>query len=164
MTVELHRPIPLSRIGAHPLDVRVQAEPDELAAVAARLRLPAVHSLRCGFTLNRSAKDVFDAHGSLTAEVEQTCVVSLDAFRSEVNESFHIRFVPEDALSDSLDPDAPDEVGYPGDVIDLGEAAVEQLALALDPYPHKPGTEPPAAASDAYANPFAGLERFKPGH
>ena len=39
---------------------------------------------------------------------------------------------------------------YGGDSIDLGAALAEQLALALDPYPRKPGAKLPAGSpSDA---------------
>ena len=50
----------------------------------------------------------------------------------------------------------------PGATIDLGEATVEQLALALDPFPRKPGIALPEEAAEApdtpirCAGPFAG--------
>ena len=163
MTGELHRPLQAGRTGSNPITVTVTAGPAELAALAARLRLPAIHSLSCEFALSLEG-GVIMAKGMLKAEIEQICVVSLDAFRSEVHERFEVRFVPEERLKDAFDPDAPDEVGYLGDVIDLGEAAVEQLALALDPYPHKPGVEALTAEPDTATNPFAGLEQLKPGH
>ncbi len=43
-------------------------------------------------------------------------------------------------------------------MIDLGEALAEQLALALDPYPRKPGAKLPSEASDDGANPFSALK------
>ena len=45
-------------------------------------------------------------------------------------------------------------------VLDLGEAAAEQLALSLDPYPRAPGAELPEVATEAEANPFAALRRM----
>ena len=118
----------------------------------------------CGFALSRAGGGAILARGVLNAQIEQVCVVSLDTFRSEVNEQFEVRFVPENQLTDAIDPDAPDEVGFLGDSIDLGEAAVEQLALALEPYPHKPGIEATPAEPDEATNPFAVLERLKAGH
>ena len=55
------------------------------------------------------------------------------------------------------DPESIDEIPYEGSTIDLGEAAAEQLALALDPYPHKPGATLPDS-DEAPRNPaFAAL-------
>ncbi len=85
------------------------------------------------------------ARGHLQARVLQTCVVSLDEFEAAVDEIFSLRFVPEGTETDDPDPESEDEMPYSGDVLDLGEAAAEQLALALDPYPRKPDAELPAA-------------------
>ena len=50
-----------------------------------------------------------------------------------------MRCVPAGQESDDADPEAPDEIGYADGMLDLGEAAAEQLALALDPYPRSAG-------------------------
>jgi len=58
--------------------------------------------------------------------------------------------------------DDPDDI--PADesgVVDLGEELVQQLSLALDPYPRAPGAEiPPEHAGGAHG-PFAALARLK---
>jgi hypothetical protein len=46
-------------------------------------------------------------------------------------------------------------------MIDLGEATTEQLALALDPFPRKPGAEIPPEAKEAPEGPFAALGRIR---
>ncbi len=74
-----------------------------------------------------------------------------------VEESFQVRFVPSGEETDDIDPDADDEVGYEGNQIDLGEAAAEQLALALDPYPRMPDADLPEAEADVDLHPFGGL-------
>jgi uncharacterized metal-binding protein YceD (DUF177 family) len=97
--------------------------------------------------------------------VVQVCVISLDEFESEVVERFVVRFVPEGTESDEIDPDEDvDEIPYAGGVIDLGEAAAEQLGLALDPYPRKPGATLPESAAGEPGNPFASLARPKARH
>ena len=75
--------------------------------------------------------------------VVRTCVVSLDDFETTLEEDFRVRFVPAGTETDNPDPEAEDEIPFAGTVIDLGEAAAEQLALSLDPYPRKPGAELP---------------------
>ena len=83
-----------------------------------------------------------------SAAVTQTCVVSLDDFNATVEEVFQARFVPSGDESDDIDPESEDELPFEGNLIDLGEAAAEQLALALDPYPRLPGVELPAAEDE----------------
>ena len=145
--------------------VSVTATAAELAALALRMRLPAIQALRCRFELARIGGRGFiiGASGLLEARVTQVCVRTLDPFEAELRERFSIRFVPAGKESESDDPEADDEIPYDGGEIDLGEAAAEQLALALNPYPHKPGAALPAdvVAEDApeaeAANPFAAL-------
>ena len=155
---ELSRPVPLDRIGASGGEQVVEATPEECAALARRLMIPAVHRLRCAFQLRRAVGAVIDAEGELDAEVVQMCVASLDEFAQEVRERFGVQFVPAGTETEDDDPESPDQIPYSGTAIDLGEAAAEQLALALDPYPRKPGVafEPPEADDDT-ASPFERL-------
>jgi uncharacterized metal-binding protein YceD (DUF177 family) len=157
MTLELHRPVALDRIGPHGLAVEVEAGPDELPAIATRLRILAVASLHCAFKLRRVGADTIEAQGVLRAQVTETCVVSLDPFCHGVQEAFTVHFVPSGAEDDNPDPEAIDQIPYSGSAADLGEAAVEQLALALDPFPRKPGAALPADATDEMPGPFAAL-------
>ena len=156
MTPELHRPLSIDRIGAHGTEVTVEATAAELAALAPRLLLPAVHALTCRLHLERNGNVVM-AHGHLSARVVQTCIVSAEEFEAAIEEDFQVRFVPEGEESDDDDPDSIDEIPYVNRTLDLGEATTEQLALSLDPYPRLPGATLPEAAADDSANPFAAL-------
>lgn len=159
MTPELHRPVPADRVGAAGLEVAVEANGTERAALARRMRLPDVLALRCTFRLVRLTADCILAEGRLLAEIVQTCVVSLEDFPAEIDEQFRVRFVPAGQESDDPDPEADDEIGYADGMLDLGEAAAEQLALALDPYPRAPGAELPEVETQADEHPFAALRR-----
>ncbi len=143
MKPELHRPLALVEIGASGLECTVEADPAECAALAARLDVPAVLSLCCRFHLARAADRAIVAQGRLLARVVRICVVSLDEFETDVTEDFRVCFVPAGTEADPADPEADDEIPFTGGAIDLGEAAAQQLALALDPYPRKPGAELP---------------------
>ena len=159
--LELSRPVPLDRAAAG-LTLTVEASPEECAAAARRLTTPSVPPLRCEWPLTAHG-NVFDATGSLAARLHQECVVSLDAFPVVVAERFAVRFVPAGQESeDADDPEQPDELPYDGPFLDLGEATVEQLALALDPYPRKPGAELPEDVSDGPDNPFDALAKWRP--
>ena len=161
MTPELHRPVPVERVGAAGLDVTVEANAAECAALARRMNLPDVLSLTCRFHLERDTVDSLIATGHLIAEIMQTCVVSLDDFTATVDERFTVRCVPDGEESDDADPEAPDEITYVDGVLDLGEAAAEQLALALDPYPRAPGAELPEIEAEPEAHPFDVLAALK---
>lgn len=160
MKTELTRPVRLQQIGASGMPYSVVASEAECRDLAVRLQIPAVLALACEFQIAPPSGDLVAVTGTLGARVVQTCVVSLDEFVQDVVEDFELQFVPEDAVSDDLDPDLPDDIPYSGDVIDLGEAAAEQLALALDPYPRKPD----AVAADPetpVASPFSSLGKLR---
>ncbi len=158
---EMPRPFPISRIGAG-ARVELEATPAELVALAERMGIPAIFALTCRFDLQREVGGTVQASGSLRARLQQICVVTLEPFESELAEEFSVRFVPAGTESEEIDPDADDEIGYEGDTLDLGEAASEQLALALEPFPRKPGAELPDEHADRRAGAFAALENLLP--
>jgi uncharacterized metal-binding protein YceD (DUF177 family) len=160
MTPEFHRPVSLDRIGPHGLDLTVEANPAECSALAVRMNLPAVLALSCAFHLIRQGREIVLARGVLRAQVTQLCVISLEEFDAAVEEIFQVRFVPSGDESDDIDPESDDEIPFEANMIDLGEAAAEQLGLALDPYPRMPGVEMPGAEDDPEPHPFAALRRL----
>jgi len=160
MIPECSRPVSLDRIGPDGLDYTVEASPAECGALALRMDLPAVHAMSCAFHLERQGRDMVLARGVLRARIRQTCVVTLEDFDLALEERFRLRFVPAGQVSEEVDPEGDDEIPFTGNEIDLGEAAAEQLGLALDPYPRMPGAELPEQAADPAENPFAVLRRL----
>ena len=165
----LSRPLPLHRVTAGGVTVDVEAGPEERAALAADLGLPAIHDLRGRFRIVGSPERV-RVTGRVEAKVEQTCVVSLDGFETAVDEEVDVTFAAppprvrgdaDGAVEIELRDDMPDELA--GDTIDLGAVTAEFFALALDPYPRKPGVafEVPADAG-ASDSPFARLAQLRP--
>jgi len=161
VTPEFHRPVSLDRIGPPGLDITVEATTAECAALADRMKLPAVHALLCTFHLIREGRDRILARGHLRARVTQTCVVSLEDFEAPVEEVFQVRFVPSGEETDDIDPETDDEIPFEGNAVDLGEAASEQLGLALDPYPRMAGTSLTEAEPDTQRHPFAALSGLR---
>ena len=136
---ELPRPLKIDRIGAAGLAFDIAARPEELEPTARRLLLPAVHALSGQYELRRLSGGTVQAEGVLQARVEQICVLTLEPFTADVTERFTVHFVPAEREEPEPEPDAIDQIPYEGVNIDLGEALIEQLALALDPYPRRPG-------------------------
>lgn len=164
-----------------PREIVVTATPDECVRIAHRLGLPQVASLSCRYALCAGVGGAIVAEGALSARVSQSCVLTLDVFEDVVGERFTLRFVPEHRFDPEAadDLEASDEIPFEGDAIDLGEATVEQLALALDPWPRKPDATRPdyviteeeaealaerdAEDPQARRNPFGALAKLRRG-
>jgi uncharacterized metal-binding protein YceD (DUF177 family) len=165
MTPEFSRSIPIGRIAPPGQEVEVVAEETERAALAARFGLLSIPALACAFRLVPEQDGTVMAEGHLRARIEQVCVVSTDPFESDIAEDFLLRFVAEAEVSEDIDPDDPvDLMPMLNDSIDLGEAAAEQLALVLDPYPRKPGAVPPDFDAAPRESPFAWLLPLRTRH
>ncbi len=143
MTPEFHRPVRIDQLGEGDLRQRIEADGDERRRLMGRFGLLALDSLVADYVLRRDAAGIV-ATGHLRAQVAQPCVASGEAVPESVDEPFTLRFLPEASVDSSeleLDDDAMDTMFYSGAAIDLGEAAAETLALALDPYPRSPHAE-----------------------
>jgi uncharacterized metal-binding protein YceD (DUF177 family) len=161
------RNMKLGGIGAAPVRRRITATEAECEALAERFGLPSIGALSGDFTLTHRRGGVIDAQLRLEALVTQVCVVSLEPFDAAIAEDAALRFVPAASVregeAEELDAETlegPDEIAYQGEIIDLGALLAEQLALALDPYPRKPGATVPAELQ-AVENPFAALRGLR---
>jgi uncharacterized metal-binding protein YceD (DUF177 family) len=150
MAPEFSRLLPVGQIGMAEISRSIEATPEECARIAERLGLPSLMALSASFRITRQAGgDEYLAHGRLHARALRNCVVSLEDFVEPTDLAFTIRFVTEEASEDeALDAlydyeDGPDEVLYENDTLDLGEAAVQEYALSLNPYPRKPDARMP---------------------
>lgn len=151
---EFSRRIPVHR-GVEPLQsFAVEATEGERKALAKRFDLIALDSFKAEGTvrtLSDGRRAVLDGH--IVARVVQPCVVTLEPVAAEIDESFTVEYADDVASAEiqkeiDLDPDMPDPPDpLEGEAIDVGEAAAEHLALALDPYPRAPGAELPGAAA-----------------
>lgn len=171
MEPEFSRPVLVDQIPTRGMEMNVEANAEERAALAERFGLQAVERLSAHLKLKAIAGGtLFRVRGTLSAAVVQTCVVTLEPVPAEVEEEFELTFggAEEDEggeleLSfDDADPPEPID----GGAIDVGEAVAEHLALALDPFPRKAGAafdEPPEPPPDdeAKPHPFAALARLQ---
>jgi len=174
---EFSRVLQLDRLNLGPVTETLHADEAECAALAERFGLPAIARLSGTLAVTRPAQGpAVRVAGEVAAEVTQTCVVSLEPFSQAVHESFVQRYTfeavaePPEVFSDPDAEEPPEPIT--GDTLDIGEILAEQLALALDPYPHAPGVRFPGAsfgAADdddepddaAPASPFAVLKDLK---
>lgn len=142
MTPEFPRPERLDTIGAAPRHVTIEANEAERAALTRRFDLVAIDRLAAALDLHREASGVV-VRGRVEATVTQACVVTDAPVVTRIDEPVALRFVETlpDAEEIELDAADCDTVPIDGGSIDLGEAAAETMALALDPYPRAPGAE-----------------------
>lgn len=152
----------------------LQPDREMLDRIAAFLKVEQISDLRFKGELAPRRKDEWRLKARLTADLEQACVISLSPVAEKVDEEIVRELLPgpNPELEDELELGADDDEGpdYFQDRIDLAAIALEQLALALDPYPRaedakledsqftEPGIEP---LKDADLKPFAGLAGLK---
>lgn len=161
MTPEFPHPLVLAHVPAGGQALRLEADPEQCAALARRMGILAVHSLTAELTLRPVEQGRIAVTGRLRAEVEQECVVSLEPVRQRVEEDVAWRLLP-DGMEPSDGDDDPDDIEGPGGVADVGEALAQQLSLALDPYPKAPGARRPDDPGDTGPHgPFAMLAKLK---
>ena len=167
MTPEFSRPERLDAIGTEPRAIRIVADQTEREALARRFDLIAVRKLEATFTVTRQGDGVL-VTGRVAATVTQACAVSGEPLKAAIDEPVALRFVAEVVREEEieLDGDAIDTLPIEGDAIDLGEAAAETLALAIDPFLRAPGASEAladaGAAERAKTGPFAGLKGLLP--
>ena len=140
MTPEFSRPERVDAIGTGPRPVAIAAEEGERAALAARFGLLSVDRLEAQLTIRREGASIV-VEGEVTAAAVQPCSVTGDPVPATIAEPVALRFVegePGPAEEIELSADALDVIGYEGGAVDLGEAAAETMALALDPFPRSP--------------------------
>ncbi len=110
---------------------------DERAAVAELLGLAALERVALTGRLARTATGLtLDA--KLRATAVQPCVVTFEPVVQRVAVVVERRFVvgeAKEAGEVAVDPEAPEVDHLAEPTIDLGAVAVEELSLALDPYP-----------------------------
>ena len=140
MTPEWSRPERVDAIGESARAVAITAGPEERAALARRFGLVAIDRLEANFALRREGGGVL-ATGRVSAEVTQACSITDEPLRIAIDEPVALRFKEEMELGEDveLSEDALDTVPIEDGAIDLGEAAAETMALALDPFPRSPG-------------------------
>ena len=178
---EFSRRISVDQLQSYHRPFYIEAASEERRALAQRFGLLSLDRLQAkGFLLMDSDRASARVHGHLSADLTQTCVVSLDTVVQHVEVTFERIYSTEvkdewEGLGDgsreiNLTID-DDEVPEPlvGGIIDLGEAATEHLALEIDPFPRNPdldnqlgdfARDENAAASNG-TNPFAALNVMK---
>lgn len=150
----------------------VIATPSERERLAAWEDIAGVNLFQGEVTLKRRSPTRFIYQAKLTAELTQACVVTLEPVQSRIERQFtrELHFAPHKYAQKggaitlgAAEDDAPEEIESLK--FDLAGPLLEELSLAIDPYPRAPGVtfEAPQEQLDASENPFAVLKALKRG-
>jgi uncharacterized metal-binding protein YceD (DUF177 family) len=158
----------LGRAGA---ELSLVANPEELLRIARWADIAAVKSFTAEVKLKRHAPSSFSLDADFTAQIVQDCVVTLAPVESRIERHVHRQLhlsAPHRHRGEAIeltegagDDDVPEEIESPH--YDVAAPLLEELALAIDPYPRAPGVEfaAPAEPEVRRENPFAVLKSLK---
>ena len=136
----------------------------ERAALAKRFGFLDLPVFSARVTVDRQIGDQVVVEGRMRGKVVQACILTLDPVTQELDETFRLVFQAN--LDEERDPesgealvsahaDAPEPLTDPH--LDVGEIVAEQLSLAADPYPRRPGVE----LADVLPKPRGGVKPAK---
>jgi hypothetical protein len=149
----------------------------ERAAIAEWLRVESLGKLEATIQISRHAENEYSYAAHFEADIVQACVVTLAPVSAHISgdasRDFRVRprqtgsrrrkaaAEPQAIDISILEDDGPELLDSP--IVDVAAPLLEELSLALDPYPRAPGVvfEPPPEEEEPVNHPFAVLERLK---
>jgi uncharacterized metal-binding protein YceD (DUF177 family) len=163
MDLPYSEPVRLHQVGG---GVTRTLEPDAAARarIAKALDLASLDAFVAEMTLAPSPGG-WRLSGRVKASLAQICGITLEPLPVEIDAPFTVSLAEaaeedSDEIVITLDDESPDPIE--DGRVDLGQYAVEQLALLLDPFPRKPGAEFVQPPEPTEISPFAVLKQLRP--
>ncbi|MGI4816981.1 MAG: YceD family protein [Janthinobacterium lividum] len=159
-------PLRLHQIGAG-LNRTLEPTAEERARIAKSLDLVSLDSFTTELTVTPTVSG-WRIDGRVKAELVQACGLTLEPVPDSINQTFLVNlteqpYEPETDENGEIDLELEDD--FPDVVedgrIDLGQYAVEQLALTLNPFPRKEGAVFEQPPEPVELSPFAVLKSLK---
>ncbi len=185
VSVEWSHFVDANTIDTKPKDMDIHTPSVNFNALCRRLGLDEIKDIKARVTLKRNdVSKVIHVKGKITANVNQLCVVTSEPVEEYVEEEFEAWFSePNEAVSftkakrerlkakEREEQPILEEFDDPEQIIDgkidLGELIIQNLSLALNPYPRCKdaranfGEPIEDAPEGTYNNPFAALKDWK---
>ena len=146
---EIERIVDIERMGASgSTALDIAASDSERAALAKRFGFLGLPAFAARITVDRRPGGRVVVEGRLRGKIVQACILTLDPVTQDLDETFRIVFKQD--LTEERDPESGEALVSPqadapeplsGNMLDVGEIAAEQLSLAADPYPRRPGAK-----------------------
>ena len=162
----------LGRLSQAGDEVVIAPSHDDLKRIAEWAGVDAVESLRAKVELRKLSPTRFSFDAELAADIVQACVVTLEPVRTHIERTVKRELFLSPAAQHAapkgaeievapVDEDGREEIASLR--YDLAVPLLEELSLAIDPYPRAPGVtfEPPPDAAEAPVHPFEALKRLK---
>lgn len=160
----------LGSLGRAGDEVTVSAHGEELARIAQWAKVRSLSSFEATVELRMLSPERFHYDADLRCEIVQDCVVTLEPVRTVLERKIHRELHLTDSIqldqevvvdTSSEDDDVREEIQSLR--YDLAGPLLEELALAIDPYPRAPGVafDPPPDPQVRPESPFAVLKKLK---
>lgn len=169
MQKEFSYPLQIDELGQGEQTYKLRADKAQLETLAEILQVPAVNSFGADICLKfQKKRGMLDVYGKVCANLRLMSVISLEPFDKDYETEFKLTYdtnaTYEDIYGedDDIEDDVPDVV-YDGK-IDLGDIAIEQIALVMEDHPRQEGEEFNPVIEDTEPvknNPFIALAKLK---
>jgi len=158
----------LSDLSEGGTEVTITANPEQRAQLARWADISAVSDFHALVTLRRISGNRFAYDATLSADIVQACVVTLEPVRShlalEISRLLHLikfplnaKISPQEVSGSEDGPEEIQDARY-----DIATPLLEEFALAIDPYPRCPGVAfKPEPDDDTAKGPFEVLKSLK---
>jgi hypothetical protein len=169
----IRRPYELGRLSQAGDEITIEPTAEERAAIAKWAGVDGIDAFVAVIDLRKISPTRFAFDARLSANVVQSCVVTLEPVTAHIERSFARELIlttsvarvarPVDIEVAPVDEDGREEIA---DLrYDLAIPILEELALSIDPYPRAPGVafEAPRDDTDSPDRPFAALKGMKTG-
>lgn len=122
------------------ITLKIEATPEECAALAERCDILAVDDLKATITLKSGkGSDLVKVEAKLVTNIQQACSVTLAPVKEAVSETFSETLTTNEALLES-EEDTDENENQPVELIenekmDIGELIAQWLVVSMNPYP-----------------------------
>ncbi len=169
MQKEFSFPLKIDELGQGEQTYNLRADKDQLEWLTKILQVPAVNSFQADMKLHfQKKKGKLDITGCVKANLGLISVISLEEFNKDYTANFSVIYDTNAKYDDIYQDDEDINLDIPDIVIkgkiNLGDIAIEQLALVIEDHPRKEGEIFDSVIEDDTAlsnNPFAVLAKLK---
>ena len=169
MQKEFSYPLKIDELGQGEQRYSLKADKEQLITLADILQIPAVKNFEAEMNLFfQKKKGMLEVSGKVNAELSLISVISLEPFDKKYETNFKVVYDTNAKYEDIYQDDEDINLDLPDIVmdgqIDLGDIAIEQLALVLEDHPRMEGEIFDSVIEDDLTikhNPFAVLEKLK---
>lgn len=169
MQKEFSYPLKIDELGQGEQNYKLSADKEQLKTLTEIFNIPAVNSFSADMKLKfQKKKGILTITGRVEANLELISVISLEHFNKDYTTDFSLLYDTNAKYEDIYLDDEDINLDLPDIVIngqiDLGDIAIEQLALVMEDHPRMAGESFEAIIEGnepVKNNPFAVLEKLK---